>query len=179
MNKKILLSLLALSIIPACSSDSSMENNTDTSMSTKEQNETTTMQNESPVYGVYKYEVDAVICDKSKKGDYTLCDLKGRTVTGFVKSEGSRTIAYYENGEQMNGIVLDADNKTPKTFFKRNDAGNISTVVNYYSDGSIKSKEVTNTQVGSTDKNYKKGNENNPYYDQSQINMLIDVYNRN
>ena len=128
---------------------------------------------------MYKYEVDAVICDKSKKGDYTLCDVDGKTITGFVKAEGTRTVAYYENGEQMNGIVLAEDNKTPKTFFKRNSTGEISTVINYYNDGSIRSKEVTNKQVGSTDRNFEKGDKSNRYYDQSQINTLVDVYNNN
>ena len=174
MNKKILLSLSVLAIITACSSNS---DKSDAMMNS--QNNAPTMATETPTYSVYKYEVDAMICDKTKKGDYTLCDLNGENITGFVKSEGTKTIAYYENGEQMNGIVLAEDNKTPKTFFKRNNAGNISTVINYYRDGSIKTKEVSNTQVGSTDSNYKMGNENNPYYDQSQINMLVDVYNNN
>ena len=56
------------------------------------------------------------IAQTAKKGDFTYCDLKGREITGVIKSKGNY-IAYYENGELVNGINLYPDGKTVKTYF--------------------------------------------------------------
>ena len=177
MKTKKIIQYSLLTLLFACSGNveesSYMVNNT-----MNEKTDAYAPTSPSSDYKVYTYEEDAVICDKSKKGEYTICDVEGNTISGFVKSLPSNTIAYYENGEQMNGIILMPNNsKMPKTFFKRNGKGDISTIIQYYDDGSIMSKEVSNKNNGITRKKYEKGMKNNKYYDQAQIDTLVEIYN--
>lgn len=157
-----------LCVLSACSMSNS-------STSTK-QKETNNAKQSTPMYTVYEYETDAVICDKSKKGNFTYCDLEGDKITGFMKS-GNNMVSYYENGDQMNGIIVTPDGKNVKTFFKKNKADDVFTVINYYADGSIKSKEITDKKKGKKEKQFNQGTKFNKYYDQGQINALIEVYN--
>lgn len=167
---KKLLPLLC--IVAACSNNSYSTTTTTRSKTTTQ----TTTSSTAPTYTVYQHEVDAMVCDTAKKGDFTYCDLKGREITGVIKSKGNY-IAYYENGELVNGINLYPDGKTVKTYFKQNPDRNVFTTINYYTDGSIASKEENDKRTGTTAKTYKQGEKFNKYYDQEQINILLEAVN--
>ena len=160
-----------LCILAACSN----AHTTTTTTRTKTTTKTTTSAN-APEYTVYQQEVDAVVCDTSKKGDFTYCDLKGREITGIVKSKGNY-ISYYDNGELVNGIILYPDGKNVKHYFTQNKEGDIFTTITYYTDGSIASKEVNNKNSGTTTQRYNQGEKFNKYYDQEQVNILLEAVN--
>ncbi len=153
-----------LCILAACASN-------DTQPTSNNMNNTSSTE---PVYTIYQREVDAFLCSKSTKGNFTYCDLEGQEITGFMKSKDNY-IAYYENGEQINGIILSPDKKRVDTYFKKSKDGNKFTVIKYYEDGSILSKEVDDKKTGQTKKTYKKGEKFNKYEDIEQINMLISL----
>ena len=127
-------------------------------------------------YKVYENEVDAFLCDKTKKGNFTYCDVEGAKITGFIKSKGSY-ISYYENGEQLNGIIFYPNTNKVRNYFKKSSDGNKFTLITYYKDGSVLSKEVDDKRTGKTQNTYRQGEEKKPYYDESQINILIDAFN--
>ncbi len=127
------------------------------------------------VFDVYENEIDAFVCDKSKKGDFTYCDVNGEKITGFIKSKGSY-ISYYENGEQLNGIIFYPSSDKVRNYFKKSSDGNRFTLITYYKDGSVLSKEVDDKEKGKSTKTYRQGEEQKPYYDESQIDILINAF---
>ena len=157
-----------LCLLAACSSTETTNNYNITNEHSKEKAQKT--------FKVYENEVDAFVCDKSKKGNFTYCDVNGEKITGYVKASGSY-ISYYENGEQLNGIIFYPSSKKVKNYFKKSTDGNKFTLITYYKDGSVLSKETDDKVNGRSSTVYKQGEEQKPYYDESQINILIDAFN--
>ncbi len=160
-----------LCILTACTSHETTNNynmNSNTQPSTQKEK----VRN----YKVYENEIDAFVCDKSKKGNFTYCDVEGTKITGFIKSKGSY-ISYYENGEQLNGIIFYPNTNKVRNYFKKSSDGNKFTLITYYKDGSVLSKEVDDKINGKIGKTYKQGEEQRPYYDESQINVLVEAFN--
>ena len=164
-----------LCILTACTT-SYETNHYNMSKDSSETTTQTTTKKPELSYDVYENEVDAFVCDKSKKGDFTYCDVNGEKITGFVKAKGSY-ISYYENGEQLNGIIFYPSSDKVRNYFKKSSDGNRFTLITYYKDGSVLSKEVDDKENGKTTKTYRKGEEKKPYYDESQIDILINAFN--
>ena len=127
-------------------------------------------------YKVYENEIDAFVCNKSAKGDFSYCDVNGEKITGFVRSRGNY-ISYYENGEQVNGIIFYPSSNQVRNYFKKSADGNKFTLITYYKDGSVLSQETDDKINGKTEKRYNQGEEQKPYYDESQINILVEAFN--
>ncbi len=166
--KKILPILCVLS---ACTSYETT-NHYNMQESSKKEN----TQQKERTYKVYENEVDAFVCDKTKKGDFRYCDVEGEKITGYIKSKGSY-ISYYENGEQLNGIIFYPSSDKVRNYFKKSSDGNKFTLITYYKDGSVLSKEVDDKTKGKTEQVYKQGEQQKPYYDESQINVLVEAFN--
>ncbi|MCR5506974.1 MAG: hypothetical protein K6F04_03955 [bacterium] len=160
-----------LCVLTACSSTETT-NNYNMNQTPKHSDKKET----SRTYKVYENEVDAFVCDKSKKGNFTYCDVNGEKITGYIKSSGSY-ISYYENGEQLNGIIFYPSSNQVRNYFKKSADGNKFTLITYYKDGSILSKETDDKIKGRTSTTYKQGEEKKPYYDESQINILVEAFN--
>ncbi len=130
--KKQLLTILFL--ITACSSNSQNSDST-------------------PIQ-VYEEKVSAFICDTSKKGDFTYCDVKGEEITGIVKfSNGHYT--YYEEGEEIDGVIFYPNNNIQTYHLKQGDER--YTTINYYMDGSIASIDIEDKKQGHKKEKYKRG----------------------
>ena len=158
-----------LCVLAACSS-------TETTNNYHMNNTSDSKPQKTQTYKVYENEVDAFICDKTSKGNFKYCDVNGEKITGYIKSSGSY-ISYYENGEQLNGIIFYPSSKQVRNYFKKSSDGNKFTLVTYYRDGSVLSKEIDDKTKGKTERTYKQGEEKKPYYDESQINVLIEAFN--
>ena len=168
--KKVLPILCAL---VACTSN---ETTTTYNMNSQPHNQPTQQKPKNTTYKVYENEIDAFVCDKSKKGNFSYCDVNGEKITGFVKSRGSY-ISYYEDGEQLNGIIFYPSSNQVRNYFKKSADGNKFTLITYYKDGSVQSKETDDKINGKSEQSYNPGEEKKPYYDESQINILVEAFN--
>lgn len=139
--KKELLSILF--ILAGCSS-----NNTGNEMGVSQTNNT------NGTIAVYEEKVSAFICDDSKKGDFTYCDIKGEEITGIVKSDNGH-YTYYEEGEEIDGVIFYPDNKVRTYHVKEGEER--YTTINYYGDGSIASIDIEDKIEGHQKERYKKG----------------------
>ena len=165
MKKQALVLLLLLG---ACSSDSShnMHN-------TNHSHKPMPTQSKKQPMKIYDEKITAFSCDKSKKGDFTYCDIKGEEITGIVKFENGSYV-YYEDGQEVDGVAIYPNNQV-RTYHKRSKDDKVYTIVNYYADGSIASIDIANKDTGRESAQYTKGIVYNAPQQQIEIDKFTEV----
>lgn len=167
MQKKVIALLLLLT---ACSSN---ENTTPSNAMNKNSNNAQQTKQITKPMKVYDEKITAFICDTSKKGDFTYCDVKGEEITGIVRFENGSYV-YYEDGAEVDGVAIYPNNQV-RTYHKRSKDDKVYTIVNYYADGSIASIDIANKETGRESAQYTKGTVYNAPQQQMQLDKFTEV----